>query len=109
MFEINSNNCWDYEIGDFASSYGLGLFDNTFSQDNFIKKLNKGDCYITEKAFITKGKKMNDVFINMTKFHRSLINPSFAKTKYRVDGKKVFVLKEGFPRSRLFKVIYENN
>ena len=73
MFEINSNNCWEYEIGDFASSYSLGLFGNTFKQDNSIKRLNPGETFASVKAYLTKGEKINDVIKNMTTLHRSLI------------------------------------
>lgn len=75
FFEIISNNCWEYEIGDFANSYSLCLYGNNLMSHDFAKKLNPGEKFISVSAYLSKGKTINEVIKNFTKLHRSLIRP----------------------------------
>jgi len=74
MFQIESNNSWYYEIGDYPQNqkYYLYLGGANSTHGNWSKKLDPSESYSTVSVSIALGKNLNELLGEMTKHRRHI-------------------------------------
>ncbi|MBQ9750519.1 MAG: alpha-galactosidase [Clostridia bacterium] len=74
MFQIESNNSWYYEIGDYPHNqkYYLYLGGANSTHGNWSKKLESGESYTTYPVSIALGSSLNELLGEMTKHRRHI-------------------------------------
>ena len=73
-FQIESNNSWQYEIGDKNGLFYLCLGGANSTYGSWIKKLKVGESYQTVTVALCFGKDFEDAVANLTYYRRHLVN-----------------------------------
>ncbi|MBE6591719.1 MAG: hypothetical protein E7646_06725 [Ruminococcaceae bacterium] len=72
FFQIESDNCWYYEMGADSNGFYLYLSANDGHYHQWAKKLAPGESFTTVAASFAFGDSLNDVLKNITLYRRSL-------------------------------------
>ncbi len=73
LFEIESNNSWAYELGDYLKSLSLHISGPNYIDNGYLKKLQPNQAYQTVTASITLADSLNDVIEGITHYRRKII------------------------------------
>ncbi len=76
IFEIESNNNWSYELGDFYKSVTLSLSGHNFTDDGWIKNLEPNQEFTTFNASFSMCSSLDECMKNITEYRRSIIRKS---------------------------------
>ena len=74
LFQIEANGSWNYEIGDFTKTITLNLSGPSLQENGWMKKLCPNEEFETVKCAITSSKTEEEVFDNITKYRRNIVN-----------------------------------
>ncbi len=73
LFEIESNNSWAYEIGDYLKSLSLHISGPNFIDNGYMKKLEPNQTYETVSASLTFADSLDGVIEGITNYRREII------------------------------------
>ena len=73
LFEIESNNSWAYELGDYIKSLSLHISGPNYIDNGYLKKLLPNQTYQTVTASITLGDSLDSVVAGITNYRRKVI------------------------------------
>ena len=73
LFEIESNNSWAYELGDYLKSLSLHISGPNYIDNGYIRKLLPNQTYQTVTASVTLGGSLDDVIEGITHYRRNII------------------------------------
>ena len=73
LFEMESNNSWAFEIGDYIKSLSLHISGPNFIDNGYIKKLAPNQTYETIRASLTFAHSLDDAVAGITKYRREII------------------------------------
>ena len=72
FWQIENNGSWNFEISDIQDVNYLKLSGPSEQENSWWKELNPGEFFETIKAAICFEKNINDVFVEMTKYRRTV-------------------------------------
>lgn len=84
MWQIESNNGWSYEIGDFKESITLSLSGPTLYENGWFKLLKPGEKFETIKCALTLAESFDKAVANLTLYRRHILSPYLHKCKDQV-------------------------
>lgn len=73
LFEIESNNSWAYELGDYIKSLSLHISGPNYIDNGYIKKLLPNQIYETVVATITLSDSLDNVIEGITHYRRNIV------------------------------------
>ena len=84
LWQIESNNCWSYEIGDLGNSVTLGLSGANLQEHGFFKLLEPGAEFVSDRAVFTVGSGLQNVLENITGYRREISRKLARNSEYPV-------------------------
>ena len=72
FFQIESDNCWYYEMGARTNGFYLYLSSNDSHYHQWAKKLAPGESFRTAAASFAFGRSLNEILKNATLYRRTL-------------------------------------
>lgn len=76
LFEIESNNSWAFEIGDYFKSLTLHLSGPNFIDNGYLKKLEPHQTFESVVASLTFANSIDEALEGITKYKRTILRDS---------------------------------